>query len=433
ALKTRAQLEVLNGNPSKAQRSAHEGHDLLEDLGDAVAAAHLRRVLGEALELEEDWDGAFQHLQAACRALRRGEDVAEELAALEALGRVCRKLKKKSQALRAVDRGQFLAQKFGYPKPGERLLREREEILLMPGTALLSLRIDWTLADGEDTVVVNPGKPRGIELMVTGEIGRGGFGVVYRVKEKQTGKEYALKQLLKDERAEDDTRVARFRSEAYAAARVRHPNIVEIYQIEVDEEQNQYLLMELLPGGSLERTHLDWREAFAITANIADALSSIHSLGIVHRDLKPGNILRRSDGTPVLTDFGVAHLPGARHTVAGEMIGSLEYLPPEAFADEPAKPGWDMFALGVTLYELMQGIRPYPAGRVAEGIVRFPDAAPRRPRSAELPEAGQELMLRLVARDPQERPDAARARDEIRGVLGVTDDHSRPDEERSRR
>jgi len=199
---------------------------------------------------------------------------------------------------------------------------------------------------------------------VTGlsEIGRGGFGVVYRGTETEFDREVAVKVLMPtlDER----TRM-RFERERRAMGAVSdHPNIVTVYRGGLTDSQQPYLVMEFLRGGSLQdriQTHgpLDWRDAATIGAKLADALAVAHRAGILHRDVKPGNVFQTHNGEPKLGDFGIARLDDGQDSRTGSITASVAHAPPEIVDGQRGDERSDLYSLASTIYALTKGHAPF--------------------------------------------------------------------------
>ncbi|MEU6117766.1 serine/threonine-protein kinase [Streptomyces sp. NPDC047117] len=270
------------------------------------------------------------------------------------------------------------------------------------------------------------GRVLGGRYRVTGMLGRGGMGVVCRAVDEVLGREVAVKVL----RAFTDASAAeladlrtRMRREARAAARIRHAGVVTVHDV-IDEAGRPVIVMELVEGTSLDdemerRGPLDPRATARIGAQVMDALDAAHRAGVLHRDVKPGNVLLDRDGRVVITDFGIAsiHAPddGARThlTRSGELVGSLDYLPPERAQDRAPGPASDIWSLGMTLYAAVEGAAPFRRTSVwstLTAIVSEPLPEPRR--------AGPltPVLRALMAKDPAARPSAAQARDMLRAV-----------------
>ncbi|MEU7603212.1 protein kinase [Streptomyces sp. NPDC041003] len=259
-------------------------------------------------------------------------------------------------------------------------------------------------------------------------IGRGGMGVVARAVDQLLNREVAVKVLRAYTDASPaelaDLRV-RMQREAQAAARVRHSGVVTVHDV-VEEQGLPVIVMELVDGPSLddvlaERGPLDPREAAAIGAKLMDALDAAHRAGVLHRDVKPGNVLLERSGRVVLTDFGIASMETtgdealAKLTQSGQIVGSLDYLPPERAQGREPGAASDIWALGMTLYAAVEGASPFRRTSVwstLAAIVGEPLPEPRR--------AGPltPVLQALMAKDPLQRPDAGRAREMLEAVAG---------------
>jgi eukaryotic-like serine/threonine-protein kinase len=196
-------------------------------------------------------------------------------------------------------------------------------------------------------------------------LGKGGMGVVYKARQPNLNRLVALKRILSGPHASSEE-LARFHSEATDLARLRHPNIVQIYETGQDENC-PYFSMEFVDGGSLAR-HLDGaplpaRRAAELVQTLARAIHHAHQQGIVHRDLKPANVLLTADGVPKITDFGLAKGlgPKAGPTELGAILGTPSYMAPEQAAgkNDEIGPVTDVYGLGAILYELLTGRPPF--------------------------------------------------------------------------
>ncbi|MDW4905741.1 protein kinase [Streptomyces sp. ADMS] len=266
-------------------------------------------------------------------------------------------------------------------------------------------------------------------------LGRGGMGVVWRAVDEVLGREVAVKELrtFTDVAAPELAALRlRMQREARAAARIRHPGVVAVHDV-AEVDGRPLIVMELVDGPSLddvlsERGTLDPREAAGIGAQVMDALTAAHRVGVLHRDVKPGNILLEASGRVVLTDFGIATMedPGDGSTTnltrSGELVGSLDYLAPERAQGNAPGPASDIWALGATLYAAVEGASPFrrtSTWSTLTAIVDEPLPAPRRA------EALGPVLRQLMAKRPEERPDAEAARGLLEAVAssanGVTD------------
>ena len=201
-------------------------------------------------------------------------------------------------------------------------------------------------------------------------IGQGGMGIVYRAHDTRLGRDVALK-VLPEELAAEPDRLDRFRREARALAALDHPNIVTVYSVEEDAGV-VFLTMALVDGQNLEARlrvgRLTLPEFFDVAAQLADALAAAHGKGIIHRDLKPANVMVTGEGRVKILDFGLAKRagpPGADADVtelktdAGIVMGTAAYMSPEQAQGQPLDHRSDIFSLGVMLYEMLAGARPF--------------------------------------------------------------------------
>jgi serine/threonine protein kinase len=199
---------------------------------------------------------------------------------------------------------------------------------------------------------------------------RGGMADVYRGSDTETGQVVAIKAIKSDIATSNPDLAARFVREGQALRQLDHPNIVKIVAA-VEDEGQQYLIIEYVGGGSL-RDLLDAQGALPVARAteigiaLANALLYAHRHGIIHRDLKPTNVLLTEDGTPRLTDFGVAYVADStRLTQTGIRIGTVNYFCPEACNGEKLDERADIWALGVMLYEMLTGERPFTGRTIA--------------------------------------------------------------------
>jgi len=243
------------------------------------------------------------------------------------------------------------------------------------------------------------------------ELGRGGMGVVYQAFDTTLEREVALKELAQHF-CEQSELARRFRQEARLLARLSHPNIVEVYDL-VEDHGRLWISMELVTGGTLADAMqraggaLPWREVAALGLQIASGLAFAHRNGVIHRDIKPINVLLTQGEVPVakLTDFGLAkHLEATVHTQSGTLLGSARYMSPEQAAGKPTDARSDIYALGITLYELLCGRTPFE-GEVASVLAQhiFQAAPPLAEFCEAVPEPIASLIATMLAKSPDER------------------------------
>jgi eukaryotic-like serine/threonine-protein kinase len=256
--------------------------------------------------------------------------------------------------------------------------------------------------------------------VVTGRLGAGGMGEVWRARDERLGREVALK-VLPDAFSRDDERVARFHAEARAASLLNHPNVVAVYDVG-QEEGRAWLAMELLEGPTL-RTLLDAgrvppQRALRIAAGIASGLAATHAKGIVHRDLKPENVVVTDDDVVKILDFGIAKssplassgrdetMPeAALGTAPGAFLGTVGYMSPEQVAGEAVDFRSDQFSFGTILYELVTGERAWTKATAAETLVAIlrEDAPALAFGNPPIPAALRRILERCFAKDPAAR------------------------------
>ncbi len=239
------------------------------------------------------------------------------------------------------------------------------------------------------------------------ELGQGGMGVVYLASDLQTGAQVAVKH-LKSEIA-TPALIERFQREGEALRDLNHPNIVKLLNT-FENNGEYYLVMEFVSGGDLsdltQTAKSDPQQILRYALDLADALTRAHKLNIIHRDLKPANILIAEDGTLRLTDFGIAQLGSKdRITETDAIIGTIDYLPPEAFNGEDIDQRSDIWAFGVILFELIAGERPFTGESITETmqkilIAPLPDL---ESYNSSVPIDLIDLVYRMLERDPNLR------------------------------
>ena len=262
---------------------------------------------------------------------------------------------------------------------------------------------------------------------ITSQIGAGGMGVVYRAKDTRLGREVAVK-VLPPAFAEDTERLRRFEQEARTTSSLSHPNILSVFDTGV-HEGSPYLVMELLDGENLREKMdgqaLPVRKAVEIARGVAEALAAAHGKGIIHRDIKPENILLTKDGRVKVLDFGLAkyrelvlgnnqsNLPTnaavSGETGAGALLGTVGYMAPEQVNGGGVDPRTDLFALGITLYEMVSGRRAFKGDSHIETLHAIlkaepPDFLPE----LKIPPVLERVIRRCLEKEPEARFQSAR-------------------------
>ena len=257
-------------------------------------------------------------------------------------------------------------------------------------------------------------------------LGVGGMATVQLAFDTRLERNVAVK-LLAEHLADDASFVSRFRREALAAARLVHPNVVQVFDFGLDDETHRnYIVMEYVDGQSCaeilrERGTLPPDEAVEILAQSCRGLAYAHRHEVIHRDVKPGNLLRSRDSMVKLADFGIAKAAEQSDiTKVGSVLGTAAYLAPEQARGEPAGPASDMYALGVVAYQLLAGRLPYEAASLTD-LARLQDSGPP-PRLDEVTTGVSPALAAAVARalhrDPDQRyADASEMESALRDSL----------------
>ncbi|MCB1905914.1 MAG: serine/threonine protein kinase [Rhodocyclaceae bacterium] len=259
---------------------------------------------------------------------------------------------------------------------------------------------------------------------IVGVLGRGGMGTVYRGFDPAIERTVALKTIRRDclESGVADA-IARFRNEARAAGRLSHPAIVSVYEYGEDRDIS-FIAMEYVEGfGLKEYLHqigvMPLADSVSVVMQLLDGLAYAHEQGVVHRDIKPSNLIITSKGKVKITDFGVARLESSELTQVGTVIGTPSYMSPEQFMGLAADARSDVFAVGVMLYELLTGQRPF-TGSMESLAYRICHEEPAPPSQVQpgVPPAFERIVGRALAKRPEERfPTAGAFRDTLRLAL----------------
>ena len=244
---------------------------------------------------------------------------------------------------------------------------------------------------------------------ILSEVGSGGMAKVYRAKDRYLQRVVAIK-LLKEELREDSDFLKRFDTEAQAAASLTHPNIVQIYDVGVDNNR-YYIVMEFVDGITLKeyiesKGSLDWKETIDISIQIASGLSKAHSRNIIHRDIKPTNIIMTSEGVPKVADFGIARSVSSQtDTMIIDTIGSVHYSSPEqargGYTDEQS----DIYSIGVTMFEMVTGTLPFEGETPVAVALKHIQDIPPVPSSIKhgIPHALDDIILTAMEKSRRDR------------------------------
>jgi serine/threonine-protein kinase len=270
--------------------------------------------------------------------------------------------------------------------------------------------------------------------VIEGKIGQGGMGVVYGAHQPRIGKRVAIKVLSPQYSANPST-VRRFEQEARLVNKIKHPNIVDVFQFGELPDGRSYFVMEWLEGEPLsariERGPIPAREAIALLDLICDALEAAHEQGVVHRDLKSDNVFIVKAGrqrSVKLLDFGLAKLAGKQdvasvnRTRSGVIVGTPAYMAPEQARGKAIDARTDIYALGVLAYKMLTGAMPFKADNAMDLIVLHLNAPPPAPNklARDTPPDLSRLIVRMMAKDPTQRPSLTEIRKLFSGIRGTT-------------
>ena len=265
------------------------------------------------------------------------------------------------------------------------------------------------------------------------------MGIVYDAEDDKLRRRVALK-FLSDELVGNPDAIRRFRREAHTLARLNHPNICTIYEIE-EHQGKPFIAMERLEGTNLKthiaRKTLETREVLEIAAQIGEALDAAHGAGIVHRDIKPGNIFVSAAGQVKVLDFGMARSfsrddssgSADGSTIPGRPIGTVNYMAPERILQMPLDARCDLFSLGVVMYEMATGRLPFAGASPSETVTNILEHQPTAltKLSPDRPLQLEQMINRLTAKRADERYETARALlDDLGGLSERLRDGRRP-------
>jgi predicted ATPase len=278
---------------------------------------------------------------------------------------------------------------------------DTQTLAITPGTESQSWSLPESFASGR--------------YRIQRSLGQGGQKKVYLARDDRLDRDVVIALLKTDQLGADS--VPRLIREAQAMARLgSHPNIVTVYDIG-DEEGRPFIVSQYVEGGSVadllksaEKHRLPLEQVMRIASQICQALVHCHSQGIIHRDLKPGNVWLAQDGTAKLGDFGLAvSADFSRITLEGALVGTVVYMPPELMLGHQAEPRSDLYSLGVMLYEVVTGRPPFMGDQFVAIISQHINSPPVAPswHNPEVPQALETLILRLLAKTPEERPASA--------------------------
>lgn len=235
-------------------------------------------------------------------------------------------------------------------------------------------------------------------------IGEGGMARVYRALDHRLNREVAVK-VMREELFLDVPSRRAFYTEARAVARLSHPNIVSIYDVS-GSEREEYIVMELLEGVTL-RQYIDkmrpvpWKQVVHFSRQVSAALAHAHSKGIIHRDIKPQNIMLSTSGDVKVADFGIAAMENELDSDSGKAIGSLNYIAPEQLRGAPASARGDVYSLGIVMYEMLTGFKPYTGRSPADVLIKLSsnEILPVRAFEQDVPKELETIVRKAMSPD----------------------------------
>ncbi len=279
---------------------------------------------------------------------------------------------------------------------------------------------DWTIEGDSTPDPLAPGTPIGVYRLES-RLGQGGMGTVYRAHDTKLGRPVAIK-FLSDNLADAATR-RRFQREAQMASSLNHPHLLTVYDVG-EFEGRQYIVTEFVDCGTLKdwarQEKRSWKQIVELLTGVADGLAAAHTAGILHRDIKPANILVAKNGYAKLADFGLAklaepetHREGFTQTLTeartrpGTIVGTVAYMSPEQASGRPLDARSDIFSLGVALYELLAGRRPFSGSSELETLQTIIHGVPE-PLGADFPYDLGVIVGKALDKDPADRYQTAR-------------------------
>jgi predicted Ser/Thr protein kinase len=264
------------------------------------------------------------------------------------------------------------------------------------------------LQSSGSNALASPPPPKCERYEILAEVGRGGMGIVYRARDRETNELIAVK-VLRPELAGDFGIVERFKNELKLARKITHKNVCRMYDLHLDGS-TVYITMEFIEGQSLRQilesgAELTVDRGIQVTRQICAALREVHNHGIVHRDLKPENVMLDQSGIVKIMDFGVARALNIGRTVTGAVLGTPAYMAPEQASGQRIDLRADIYALGLIAYELFTGVAAFAADTPVVLALKQVREMPVRPRALEplLPPVLEKIILKCLNKSPGQR------------------------------
>jgi tetratricopeptide (TPR) repeat protein len=406
SLREIALVHLRRGEAAPAEAALAEAKAKLPAEGYLLERAALAATEGQLLAHKGDTKG-FELMESAVKAFTEARLPDLEIQTRIALAEACaaKGLAKSAEA------GYFAALKGAMGEGLQRYVRPIKE-------ALARLDVQQSaIEEAPRPLVERVGDAEEQGYVKRARLGAGAFGTVFHAFDLQSGRDVAFKRIHLSalyDAGERDRLIQSAKAELEAAAAIRHPGVVRVYNVGAEPNGDLYVVQELVKGEGLHKIMAregakGAAEVAPYLLRIAQALDALHRAGVVHRDLKPGNVIVKNGWQPVLVDFGISHVPG-RAQVAKDNLGTLEYTAPEQAAGEAAEAQADLYALGVIAYEWLTGRRPLeipPDLDEAIRVLRKQDPVPLRKLRPDLPKEFCELVDQLLEKKPKKRPASA--------------------------
>jgi serine/threonine-protein kinase len=407
ARKDLALLRLAQGEPDQAELELAAAEKAMPRDADAYFHLLLSAVRGELLLARAD-EQAIPVLEETVKGFQEMDLPDDEIPARISLAKAYLKERYKALAEQCLLRGLRIARSPGFARYLPRL-----------NEAMAGLELVEGAIDEKDREVGDGSTATNSTYIIRQKLGAGAFGDVFRVYDPERGREFALKRLRLDKLYDARTRqriLTQAHTELEAASRVRHPGVVRVVAIGPEPDGSTYIVQELVAGGSLRKlmpkdATADPHQVIAQLSRIAQALHALHEAGVVHRDLKPENILIRNDGSPVLVDFGIAHIADQQDASSPRIVGTPAYISPEQAAGDRITGQTDIYALGVIAYEWLTGTLPLHSQAASlEEFVRDISKRPPTPIADFRPDLTAEVqrfIMRMLEKKPRRRPASA--------------------------
>ena len=421
AHKDLAEALLRQGRMEEAEQQLASARDGLDPRGEPYLETMLLAAEGELELARGETSEAIRTLASAVQRFAEAELPDHEIPALLSLAGALTRVGRKASAEACLRRALAVARADGYARYLPAIREASQAVGLEHGAV-----------EEEGRLLIEDGQPVTTDdgYTILEQLGTGSFGDVYYALDHNRDRYVAIKRLRLEELYDGTPRrrvLTSARVELEAASRIDHRGIARVHAVGTDTQGRTYVVQEFVEGRTLRESipvdgSASLGEVVAGIRDLASALDELHAHGVIHRDLKPENvILRAKSGRPVLLDFGIAYLPEGGGRTPSTVAGTLEYMAPEQAAGAGVGSAADVYSLGVLFYEWLTGRHPLdlegrtPTERFLE--VRSGTPAPVEERRADLPAGVVRLLNEMLAREPDERPDAGEVFQDCRALL----------------